>query len=307
LLVAHTLAHYLYRRHPFAPHARTLGFCRMKRGVDRVARMLGDQGVRVGTLHGDMDQRRRDAVVQGARLIAGHVADLERMVADAPLPRQSTVAAAFVIQASAASGTAITDGFAAPVEIVLVLPPGAISTRTPEREIVLGFWNGSEWVSLDGVARRNADGSVTLTASVAHFTLFAVMLQEGRGTFMPSPGAQGLSLAAWGSGDFTMLETAAPGGVLGVGLRAGTRHRLPDRCTGVREPAVPAALPEGHPRRKHRAHRPTDRGSRGGRVESVAPRRRTASSSTGTGRSSSGSVSPARPSPRDLAPRPYRR
>ncbi|MBM3141087.1 MAG: DEAD/DEAH box helicase [Chloroflexi bacterium] len=59
---------------------RTLVFCKMKRGVDRVARQLQDAGVRVGALHGDMDQRRRDRVVEDFRhgrldiLIATNVA-----------------------------------------------------------------------------------------------------------------------------------------------------------------------------------------------------------------------------------------
>ncbi len=59
---------------------RTLVFCKMKRGVDRVAQRLDDAGVRVGALHGDMDQSRRDHVVRDFRegkldiLIATNVA-----------------------------------------------------------------------------------------------------------------------------------------------------------------------------------------------------------------------------------------
>ena len=59
---------------------RTLVFCKMKRGVDRLARDLEGRGVRVGALHGDMDQRRRDRVVERFRegeldiLIATNVA-----------------------------------------------------------------------------------------------------------------------------------------------------------------------------------------------------------------------------------------
>ena len=59
---------------------RTLVFCKMKRGVDRLEADLARQGVRVGALHGDMDQRRRDRVVQDFRegaldvLIATNVA-----------------------------------------------------------------------------------------------------------------------------------------------------------------------------------------------------------------------------------------
>ena len=59
---------------------RTLVFCKMKRGVDRLAHDLEGRGVRVGALHGDMDQRRRDRVVERFRegeldiLIATNVA-----------------------------------------------------------------------------------------------------------------------------------------------------------------------------------------------------------------------------------------
>ncbi|RLT27731.1 MAG: DEAD/DEAH box helicase [Chloroflexi bacterium] len=59
---------------------RTLVFSRTRRGVDFVAEQLGNAGVRVGALHGDMDQRRRDQTVQRFRdgqldiLIATNVA-----------------------------------------------------------------------------------------------------------------------------------------------------------------------------------------------------------------------------------------
>ena len=59
---------------------RTLVFCKMKRGVDRLEADLARQGVRVGALHGDMDQRHRERVVRAFRdgeldvLIATNVA-----------------------------------------------------------------------------------------------------------------------------------------------------------------------------------------------------------------------------------------
>ncbi|MDP2327851.1 MAG: DEAD/DEAH box helicase [Dehalococcoidia bacterium] len=59
---------------------RTLIFCNMKRRVDNLEHDLARDGVRVGALHGDMDQRQRDRVVQQFRegaldvLIATNVA-----------------------------------------------------------------------------------------------------------------------------------------------------------------------------------------------------------------------------------------
>ena len=59
---------------------RTLVFSRTKRGVDRLADLLQGLGVRVGALHGDLDQRRRDRMVRSFRggeldiLIATNVA-----------------------------------------------------------------------------------------------------------------------------------------------------------------------------------------------------------------------------------------
>ncbi len=59
---------------------RTLVFSRTKRGVDRLTDRLQGDGVHVGALHGDMDQRKRDRVVQRFRdgqldlLIATNVA-----------------------------------------------------------------------------------------------------------------------------------------------------------------------------------------------------------------------------------------
>ncbi len=59
---------------------RTLIFCNMKRRVDNLEHDLARDGVRVGALHGDMDQKQRDRVVQQFRegaldvLIATNVA-----------------------------------------------------------------------------------------------------------------------------------------------------------------------------------------------------------------------------------------
>ncbi|MDA1010029.1 MAG: DEAD/DEAH box helicase [Chloroflexi bacterium] len=59
---------------------RTLIFCNMKRSVDHLARELERDGVRVRPLHGDLDQRQRDRVIQEFRsgeidaLIATNVA-----------------------------------------------------------------------------------------------------------------------------------------------------------------------------------------------------------------------------------------
>lgn len=46
---------------------RSLIFCNMKRSVDHLARELGRDGVSVRALHGDLDQRQRDRVVQEFR------------------------------------------------------------------------------------------------------------------------------------------------------------------------------------------------------------------------------------------------
>ena len=46
---------------------RTLVFSRTRRGVDYLADQLQGAGIRVGALHGDMDQRKRDQVVQQFR------------------------------------------------------------------------------------------------------------------------------------------------------------------------------------------------------------------------------------------------
>jgi ATP-dependent RNA helicase DeaD len=46
---------------------RTLVFSRTRRGVDYLKDQLQDAGIRAGALHGDMDQRKRDQVVQQFR------------------------------------------------------------------------------------------------------------------------------------------------------------------------------------------------------------------------------------------------
>jgi len=56
---AEALARVLQSEHP----AQAIIFVRTKIGVDRLARSLGDQGVRVKALHGDMSQGSRDGVM----------------------------------------------------------------------------------------------------------------------------------------------------------------------------------------------------------------------------------------------------
>src|SRR5690606_2611484 len=46
---------------------RSLIFCNMKRSVDHLARELARDGLNVRALHGDLDQRQRDRVVQEFR------------------------------------------------------------------------------------------------------------------------------------------------------------------------------------------------------------------------------------------------
>jgi len=59
---------------------KTLVFCNMRRGVDEVANQLNQNSIKVGALHGDMDQKKRDQVVDRFRkgnldiLIATNVA-----------------------------------------------------------------------------------------------------------------------------------------------------------------------------------------------------------------------------------------
>ncbi|MEX1023008.1 MAG: right-handed parallel beta-helix repeat-containing protein [Dehalococcoidia bacterium] len=151
------------------------------------------------------------ALPAGAKLTVGSITNQEELVTQAPPPPAAEVALAFVIQAQDSTGAALTEGFAEPIALEFNVPAASIPEGSSTEELVLVFWNGEEWIEVAGTVTVNADGSVTINASVDHFTIFAVMSQPGRGTFGPAPAATGVSVTMWRGGGMDRLTAALLG------------------------------------------------------------------------------------------------
>ncbi|MDZ4230465.1 MAG: hypothetical protein U1B77_01450, partial [Dehalococcoidales bacterium] len=65
--------------------------------------------------------------------------------------------------------------FNPPLTLTLTYDPASLSAGTAEDNLVIAFWDGSEWVILESTVDTQAD---TISAQVAHFTMFSVMAEE---------------------------------------------------------------------------------------------------------------------------------
>lgn len=65
--------------------------------------------------------------------------------------------------------------FSPPMEMVWEYDPGALVEGTVEGNLVIAYYNGNEWVTLEGVVDEDAH---TITALVDHFTEFAIIAED---------------------------------------------------------------------------------------------------------------------------------
>jgi len=152
-----------------------------------------------------------NALSAGATLTAASIDNLEDLAAQAPPPADAQLVLAFVIEATDAQGNALTEDFAQPVELEFNVPADSLPAGATAGEIVLAVWNGTSWTEVQGTVLFNADGTVTISASVDHFTIFSVQHQPGRGSFSPAP-AFPVSFTVWGGGGYDLLDTAVGAG-----------------------------------------------------------------------------------------------
>jgi len=129
-------------------------------------------------------------------VVLGAIADLEALVEVAPPPAGAAVIVGFIIQAATADGTAITDNFAEAVTITVTVPAADIPPGSTAETLTLVFWNGTEWVVTPATIVVNADGSVTATAQVMHFTAFGLFRQPSIAWSGQLP-ASGLAFSIW--------------------------------------------------------------------------------------------------------------
>ncbi|MDO9444612.1 MAG: LysM peptidoglycan-binding domain-containing protein, partial [Dehalococcoidia bacterium] len=129
-------------------------------------------------------------------IVVGFAADLPGLVQTAAPPAGTRILAGLVVQATAANGTAITSNFAQPVTIRVTVPAADIPPGSTAARLAFTFWNGSEWVVTPATFVINLDGSVTVTAVVTHFTVFALFRQPDVAWIGTFP-ITGVVLAIW--------------------------------------------------------------------------------------------------------------
>ncbi len=151
------------------------------------------------------------AVPGGASVVLQSVDSLRELSSAAPLPSGRIFAAASA-QVLNASQQPITDNFIKPATIAITLPAAAVS-GIAVADLQLRYWSGTEWVVVPSKVQAHADGSVTVSAEVLHFTLFAVTVPTApatTGTFITAPsfGAGYLTLVVFNGGSVDQLEAA---------------------------------------------------------------------------------------------------
>ena len=151
------------------------------------------------------------AVPGGASVVLQSVDSLRELSSAAPLPSGRIFAAASA-QVLNTSQQPITDNFTKPVTIAITLPAAAVS-GIAVADLQLRYWSGTEWVVVPSKVQAHADGSVTVSAEVLHFTVFAVTVPTApatTGTFITAPsfGAGYLTLVVFNGGSVDQLEAA---------------------------------------------------------------------------------------------------
>ncbi len=152
----------------------------------------------------------RGALPPGSLLSVGAITNLDTLIEQAPLPSTTGVVVAFQVNAARRNGEAITGDFGAPVELSFTVPASQVPAEGAH-ELTVIFWNGTNWVEEPATLTVEEDGSVTLTARVDHFTIFAITRQPGYRTFRTPLIPAGITLTTWGGG--TIQDAASVSGV----------------------------------------------------------------------------------------------
>ena len=112
------------------------------------------------------------AIPTASRIIVEPVASLANLAQTAPTSGTSMLAAVSA-QALDADGNAITTNFTTPVTIAVTVPADSVPSGAAITSFSMQFWSGTQWRDVASTGVLNNDGSVTLTASTLHFTMFA--------------------------------------------------------------------------------------------------------------------------------------
>ena len=116
------------------------------------------------------------AVSGGTSVVLQSLESVRDLAATAPLTGGRLIAA-LSAQVLDAAKQPITTNFTKAVTISITLPAAALS-GVDTAGLQLIYWSGTEWVVVPAVVKANADGSVTVSADVTHFTVYAVSVKS---------------------------------------------------------------------------------------------------------------------------------
>jgi len=127
------------------------------------------------------------ALPSGSSVRIAAITNTSDLVEQAAVPEGTDLALGFSISAEASDGSGVTAGFEVPVAVEFTVGADTMPASYDPDNLNIAFWNGVRWASLEGVqAAANPDGSVTLTATTDHFTLFTVVIDPAK-TIKPGP------------------------------------------------------------------------------------------------------------------------
>ncbi len=147
-----------------------------------------------------------NALPDGSTLSAASLNNLAELTSQAPAPAGTTVALAFVLEATDTNGNRLTQ-FDPSLELEFNVPASSVPAGATSGQMVVAFWNGSSWTEVEALVIVNSDGSFTITASVDHFTVFALLHQPDRGTFSSALSFP-VTFTVWRGGGYSLLDTA---------------------------------------------------------------------------------------------------
>ena len=155
------------------------------------------------------------AVSGGTSIVLQSLDSVRDLAATAPLTGGRLIAA-LSAQVLNAAKQPITTNFTKAVTISITLPAATLS-GVDTAGLQLIYWSGTEWVVVPAVVKANADGSVTVSADVTHFTVYAVSVKSAAPVTpvtpvtpaKPIPVSGGFGLFVFGGGSAEQLVAAS--------------------------------------------------------------------------------------------------
>lgn len=160
-----------------------------------------------------------NAMPPDTSIVLGAIDDLASLQAQAPPPNRASIVLGFQITATGPDGEPISSDFGAPVELEFTVPAGALPPGALPADLVVAFWDGTEWVEIEATATPAPGGGYVFRAATDHFTLFAVIHRPAlsiAGTFSVPLAARGFTLVAWSGGAIDGMIAAGGGRIQSI-------------------------------------------------------------------------------------------